>query len=62
MTTNNDCKLYCISSHSLGQDVELPGHLCSEFLLLESVSVAYDSAQILKQSGDVGQQQPGALS
>lgn len=39
--------------HSLGEDVELLGHLCSEFLLLESVCVANNSAEIAQQGGDV---------
>lgn len=46
--------------HPLGEDVELFGHLRPEFLLLESVGVAYDSTEVPQQRGDVRQQQSGA--
>lgn len=51
-----------LTFNSLGQDVELFGHLCPELLLLESVCVAYNSAEVAQQRGNVRQQQPGALS
>jgi len=45
----------------LGEDVELFCHLNSELLLLESVCVAHDSAEVLQQGGYVRQQHTGAL-
>lgn len=46
---------------SLGEDVELFGHVRSELLLLESVGAADGGAEVVEHHRDVRQQQSEAL-